>query len=187
MRLFVAVDIDDKTRAQLALARAALQAVLDQARVAPRVTWVRDESAHVTMRFIGETPEPVATKIERALMSPWPVPPFDVQWCHLGAFPTPRRPRVLWVGPRSADVLVRLAEAVNQKLDPLIGPGETRPVTPHLTLGRVKESGNGVEWPRALAARPWVETTTRVDHVTLYVSRLSPKGPTYTALCKAPL
>jgi 2'-5' RNA ligase len=187
MRLFVAVDIDDRTRAQLAQTRAALQAILDQARVPPRITWVKDASAHVTLRFIGEAPETAAANIQRALTSPWPTPPFDVQWEYLGAFPTPRRPRVLWVGPESATLLVRLADAVNQKLQRLLGPGEDRPFAPHLTLGRVKESGIGVQWERALETCPWETTTTRIDHVTLYVSRLSPKGATYTALCQAPL
>ena len=187
MRLFVAIDIDEQTRAQLASVRAAVQAVLDQSSIPPRVTWVKDESAHVTLRFIGNTSEAVAIQIQEALMKRWPVAPFDVRWEQIGAFPGGRRPRVVWIGPGSANQVATLARLVNERLDPLIGPGETRPFTPHLTLGRVKESGVGVDWARALGAAAWVPTTTRVDHVTLYSSRLSPKGPTYTALCKAPL
>jgi 2'-5' RNA ligase len=187
MRLFVAVYIDDRTRAQLRAAREAIQSVVDRARVPPRLTWVKDESAHVTMRFIGEASESTAAKIEQALTTPWALAPFDVRWERLGAFPNARRPRVLWVGPAFAEDLARLAAAVSGKVDPLIGAGEARPFTPHVTLARVKDAGKAVEWSRALDARRWVTTVTRVDHVTLYLSRPSSKGPTYTALCKAHL
>ena len=187
MRLFVAIDIDDGTRAQLALARAAIQDVLSNARVSPRITWVKDECAHVTIRFIGETSAAVATKIQDVFTTSWPMAAFDVRWEHIGAFPGVRRPRFVWIGPRAADDLVRLAALVEARLAPLIGAGEARAFNPHITLGRVRDGGTGVDWPRALAAHVWSPTTTRIDHLTLYLSELSPKGPTYTALCKAPL
>jgi 2'-5' RNA ligase len=188
MRLFVAVDIDDETRAQLPPAQAAMQADLEKARVRPRVTWVRDAAAHVTLRFIGETPEDRATAIRNAISHGIALPAFDVRWGHLGRFPPRGTPRALWVGPvLGGEQLVSLATAVDSCLAPLVGPGEQRPFTPHLTLGRVKEPGRGVDWARVLAAAQWRETTTRVGCVVLYVSRPSPKGPTYTALSTGPL
>lgn len=186
MRLFVAVDIDDETRGQIAAATGAMRSALEGSDVPPRVTWVHSEAAHVTLRFIGDTPEATADRIVAALRRGFAMRPFDVRWERLGTFPG-GRPRVIWLGPASAEALAALARDVNDRLEPIVGPPEPRPFAPHLTLGRVKESGRGVDWPQALSSRQWHATTTLVDHVTLYVSRLSSKGPTYTALCRAAL
>lgn len=200
MRLFVAVDIDDETRAQFAAAREAMRSVLEKARVPPRVTWVKDEAAHVTVRFIGETPEDRVRVISEALGAGFTAPAFDMRWERLGTFPALRHavegrerngrahgrsPSVIWLGPSNGSApLARLAQAVNERLDPLIGAGESRAFKPHVTIGRVKDPGRGVDWAQALSARPWRPTTTRVDHVTLYASRTTPAGAVYTALCK---
>jgi RNA 2',3'-cyclic 3'-phosphodiesterase len=183
MRLFIAADIDDATRAQLALARDAIQKVLAEARVPPRLTWVKDDNAHVTLRFIGEAPEQTASTIQETLAASLHIEPFDVRWEKLGTFGGSRNPRVIWIAPTSGlEPFTKLAEQVNAQLAPVIGPGESRPFKPHLTLARVKEPGKGVDWERALAAFRFTPTIVRIDHVTLYQSRLSPKGPTYTAL-----
>ncbi len=184
MRLFIAIDIDEQTRAQLDAVRVAMQAALDKAAAPPRVAWVKDAAAHVTLRFIGEVPDALAAAIQGVIVSGVDLPAFEVRWGCLGRFPHRGTPRALWVGPvQGGEELVALGHAVNDRLAPLIGPGEARPLTPHLTLGRVKEPGKGVDWARVLDAATWRPTTTRIDRVVLYVSRLSPKGPTYTALC----
>ena len=188
MRLFVAIDIDDDTRRQLAAARDAIRAVVDRARVPPRVTWVKAEAAHVTVRFIGETPDHTSRAIEQAIAHPFETAPFDIRWERLATFRGRRGPSVIWIGSSAdTDAIARLAGEIDQRLDPLVGAGESRPLKPHVTLGRVKDPGKGVDWPRALVARAWVPTTTHVDHVTLYVSRTLADGATYTPLCKVAL
>jgi RNA 2',3'-cyclic 3'-phosphodiesterase len=182
VRLFVAVDIDDDTRAQLGRAREAFQSVLSSARVPPRVTWVNEESAHVTLRFIGETREETADAIRERLGQHFPARPFEVAWDRVGTFPSGSKPRVVWIGGAADDGLSSLAGMVNARLEPLLGPGESRPFKAHITLGRIKEPGKGADWPRALAAVRWAPTITRIDHVTLYASRTSPKGAVYTPL-----
>lgn len=187
MRLFVAVDIGDALRGQLGPARAAIETVITRARVPPRVVWTRDEQAHVTLRFIGETDDERAAAIRGALSHDIPIEPFEVEWDRVGTFGG-REPRVIWIGSHtSADAWAALADEVNRRLEPLVGPGEMRPFRAHVTLGRVKEPGRGVDWARALKAVRLLPATTRVDHATLYVSRLSPQGPTYTAICTAQL
>ena len=187
MRLFVAVDIDDDTRAQLAKAREALQPLLSNARVSPRVTWVKEELAHVTLRFIGETQEETAAAIQQRLAARFAAAAFEMTWDRVGTFPSGNHPRVVWIGATTSDRLASLADMVNKRLEPVVGPGESRPFTAHITLGRVKEPGKGVDWARALEAVRWQRTTTQIDHVTLYISHTSPKGATYTPLLRAPL
>ncbi|HUE85626.1 MAG TPA: RNA 2',3'-cyclic phosphodiesterase [Vicinamibacterales bacterium] len=182
MRLFVAAEIDDATRQQLAAAREALRSVLSEARVPPRVTWVTPATAHVTLRFIGEASEETAAHIQAALAG-LALAPFDVTWGTIGTFGGSRNPSVIRVAPTGGlESFRRLAQQVNERLDPVIGAGGSRPFAPHLTLARVKQRGAGVNWTRALQAIRWTPIVARIERVTLYQSRLSPKGPTYTAL-----
>ena len=183
MRLFVAVDVNDETRAQLSAARESISALIGNARVPPRIAWVNPAVAHVTLRFIGETSETVARAIQDALGAAPLCAPFHVTWETVGTFGGPRHPRVIWVAPTTgAEALTELAERVDQRLDPVIGRSEERPFKPHLTIARVRDAGRNVAWSAALAAVHFTPAVTTIDHVTLYQSRLSPKGPTYTAL-----
>lgn len=182
MRLFVAIDISEETRTQLRHVREALESQLAGARKPPRVTWVRDEAAHVTLRFIGEVADDVAERVREALGQPFEQPAFDIEWKGVGTFGG-RRPRVVWIGAAAGgDEASALADAVNQRLETIAGPGDDRPFRPHLTIGRVKEPGAGFDWPKAVAAIDAGRTRSRIDRVVLYQSRTSPKGPAYTAL-----
>ena len=182
MRLFVAADIDDDMRGQLAAAQDALRSVLTEARTPPRVTWVRPEAAHITLRFIGETSDETATRI-RATLAGLALLPFAITWGTIETFGGNRNPRVIQVRPTAGfEACARLVHQINERLDPVIGAGDSRPFTPHLTLGRVRERGRGVDWARARQAVCLTPTVTRIERVTLYESRLSRKGPTYTAV-----
>jgi 2'-5' RNA ligase len=202
VRLFVAADIDDQTRAQLPPVRNAIESAVAQAVVAPRVTWVRPELAHVTLRFIGEVPDAVGENAAAALGRGFEMPPFEIRWTHLGTFPRAGRtaqdgddrrrprnfPKVIWIGAATGrESLARLARLVDERLMPIVGAGDTRPFKAHLTIGRVRDPGRGVDWSDAIAQARLEPTTTLVDHVTIYQSKLSPKGPTYTALCAGSL
>ena len=187
MRLFVAIDVGEETRAQLARVRAALEPALARSRPAPKLTWVAADRAHVTIRFIGEVTEQAGHAIRDALAAPLPLRAFDVRWSGMGTFPGGRRPRVLWIGAAAGgDELATLAVAVNDRLQSLIGPPEERTFRAHLTVARVREPAR-VNWTRAVDAIDTGTSVSRIDHVTLYQSRLSPKGPTYTAVVTTPL
>ena len=118
------------------------------------------------------------------------VAPFELEWRGIGTFPSPKHPRALWLGViqrrgaarrrskrRSSR---RLAGANAVELD-------DRAFLPHLTLGRVKMAGAGVDWPKILQAVEVKHVTSVVDRVTLYRSQLSQQGPHYTGLVSAPL
>jgi RNA 2',3'-cyclic 3'-phosphodiesterase len=182
VRVFLAVDVDDETRVQLGRARDAMQGVLGTAPVPPRITWVRADAAHVTVRFIGNIPDESISSLQGALSSVT-VRPFEVKWGVAGTFGGTRNPRVIWIAPTDgAGAFQALAHVVNSALDPIVGPGDARDFSPHLTLGRVRQAGRRVNWTQALGAIQWVPTVTQVAHIVLYQSHLSPKGPTYTAL-----
>jgi 2'-5' RNA ligase len=183
VRLFVAIDVSDETRAQLRRVREQLAQRLTNVPRPPRVTWVADNAAHVTIRFIGEVPDSIAEHVRAAMASPLAGPAYTIEFSGVGVFPKGSRPRVVWIGAtRGQAETAAVAAAVNQRLDPIVGPGESRPFRAHLTLARVKEP-TPFDWSGALATIDSGRTRSVVDHVTLYQSRTSPAGPTYTPLC----
>lgn len=183
-RMFIAVAVDDAIIARVS----ALQHALRQA--APRVAWVKPAGMHLTLKFLGDVPtEDVAAlgAAVRAAVAPFAA--FPLALAGTGAFPSWRRPRVVWAGvTEGATALAALAAAVDGAVTPLGFPPETRPFTPHLTLGRVKEPG-GLDAMTALAQEHAADAfgAMTVREVILFRSELSPRGATYTAIARLPL
>jgi 2'-5' RNA ligase len=187
MRLFVAIEMNRSVEE-------AAREVIDDlrarvARLAPlaRVTWSASERIHVTVRFIGEADEARVRDIRAALGPTIDAPVFDVAVEGVGAFPVKGAPRVFWAGLTGGrDGLLEVERAVSRRLETLV-PAEDRPYSPHLTLARVKE-------PAGLSRATLFEgLTTRefgrvhVDAITLFESRLSPKGATHVPLQRTAL
>jgi 2'-5' RNA ligase len=188
VRLFVGVDVGPQVAE--AFARVSDELRARAATLAPRarLTWVPPANAHVTVRFIGYVDDAKAQTIKDALAPPIAVAPFDLTVHGVGAFPPSGALRVVWAGlAGGVEALSAIAEDVSRRLDACGVAREERAYRPHLTLARVKEAGG-------LRARTLLEgfadrvfATTRVDAITLFESRLSPKGPTYVALQRIPL
>jgi RNA 2',3'-cyclic 3'-phosphodiesterase len=189
MRLFVALDIDDSIRNHIAR-------FLDGVRgFAPDARWVRPESLHVTLKFIGEKSEDEVEKIRRALGT-IVAESIEMKIRGYGFFPGPQRPRVFWIGIEVAPELTSLAAVVDEKLAALAIPKEEHAFSPHLTLAR---GAGGSGSPRRqksdvpnrsfqrlqekLAALPAPEFgTMAAREFFLYQSQLSPGGSKYTKL-----
>lgn len=201
-RVFVAVDVGDAVRAEAARVIQAISGKLDAMKTPPKVTWVKPAALHVTLRFIGEVDEAALPDLCARLKGPIPIPPFEVEWRGLGAFPSARHPRALWLGVVYGGAALGALEAeVTRRLGGTID-AEVRPLLPHLTLGRIKMAGAGVDWPNVLRSIEVRGARSPVDRVTLYRSdlsqrpfdglRVSPstgegRGPHYTGLVSAPL
>ena len=185
-RLFVAVDVGDALRAEAARMIQAITSQIEAVKTPPRITWVKPSALHVTLRFIGEVEEGTVPGLCERLAPPIVMPPFDVAWRGVGAFPSPRHPRALWLGVVSGGAGLGALEAeVSRRLAGTVA--EARPLLPHLTLGRIKMAGAGVDWPKVLRAVEVRDAHSTVDRVTLFRSRLSRQGPNYTGLVSAPL
>lgn len=194
MRLFVALDIDDAIRERISR-------FMDGVReFAPDTRWVRPESLHITLKFIGEQPADAIEKIKSSL-STIKADAVQLTFRGHGFFPTPRSARVFWIGINSGPQLATLAGAVDQSLHHLGIPEEDHPFSPHLTLAR---GGGGSGAPRRqkrdrpnrsfehlqekLTALPPPEFGTMTcREFFLYQSQLSPGGSRYTKLERFPL
>ncbi|HYB94791.1 MAG TPA: RNA 2',3'-cyclic phosphodiesterase [Vicinamibacterales bacterium] len=188
-RLFVAIDIGEEVRRQVSRVISTLAASLEGATRPPKVAWVKPNALHVTIKFLGEVDRPDIERVQALLSPPIAVAPFEIEWRGLGTFPNNRHPRALWVGVvNGAASLARVEAEVSRRLagDKAFDLDD-RAFLPHLTIGRVKMAGDGVDWPRLLQSVEIRQARSAVDRVTLYRSQLSQFGPHYTGLVSAPL
>ena len=85
------------------------------------------------------------------------------------------------------DELKAIERIVSSRLLALGIAEEDRPYSPHLTLARVRDAA-GLRTIRLLDGLTDRSVgTTRIDAITLFQSRLSPKGPTYVPLLRTSL
>jgi 2'-5' RNA ligase len=180
----MAVDVDEATRDAVdELSRAVrLDSRLQHA---GRASWVSKDRMHLTLYFAADADAPAERRVLDALIDPIPQPPFHLSFQGLGVFPERGAPRVLWLGiAEGLDQLRAVHREISRRLDPRKRRPE--PFHPHLTLARFRE-----RVPRdrlaEITAFPAAAGPSPIDRVTLYESRLSPKGPTYTAIAEAPL
>lgn len=129
MRIFIALDIDDGIRERIQRFVEGVSGFASEAR------WVRPESMHVTLKFIGEKPAEAVEEIKRAL-SAVRSESFEISFRGYGFFPTAKSARVFWVGIESGPHLAKLATVVDQATAALGIPKEEHPYSPHLTLAR---------------------------------------------------
>ena len=180
MRLFVAIGLPDAVRSSLG-------AVIERLRPsAPTEKWVPASNLHATVAFLGEVPDDRVPAIEdatRAAVASLAAIPTSTAGA--GAFPSPRRARVLWVGLADEHGRLRAAAtAVMAVLDPLGFAPEKRPWAAHVTLARLR-SPRDVTSLLAGAAIPSQSFT--VDAITLYRSRLARPSPAYEPVAVLPL
>ena len=188
MRLFIGIEIAPAVAAATLELIVQLQAA--SARLAPRsrITWVTPDRLHVTVRFIGHVDDSRVDEIHDVLALPFSVDPFDLTIAGVGTFPPNGSPRVVWAGlGRGRDQLVALEATVSARLADAGVPREERPYKPHLTLARVRDAAGLRPAPLVGNLREVALGTTSVDAITLFESRLSPKGPAYVALARTPL
>jgi RNA 2',3'-cyclic 3'-phosphodiesterase len=185
IRTFIAVEFSAKTRETLGgVTRRLALAGPERA-----VSWVKRELMHLTLKFLGETPTDALPKIVAALEGVAKgQTAFDVQTSGLGCFPNLKKPRVIWMGfePEGMTRLSGLNRAVEGAVAPLGFPTETRPFSPHLTLGRVRKEVGAEQAARvgaavrALADVPILNDS--IGAVVLIKSELRSGGPLYTVL-----
>jgi 2'-5' RNA ligase len=190
MRLFIGVELDEEVKAACADAAAQLRRRLTELRADVTARWVDPENLHITVWFIGEVNDERARAIRSVLQPGFAMPAFDLAVRGSGAFPPSGRPRVFWVGVAEGHAsMEQLFQGVKARLVPIGFEAEKRVYSPHVTIARVKEAGRGAarQVRDALAGVPADCGSSRVRAVTLFHSRLSPRGSKYEPLLRVPL
>jgi 2'-5' RNA ligase len=196
MRIFIGIDLEPEVRERISRF---LEGV---GNFAPDARWVRPESLHITLKFIGEqTPERVeaiAKRLRRVKGGG-----FEIRAGGYGFFPTAKAARVFWIGIHAGPQLAELAVSVDVATTELGIPREDRPYSPHLTLARAGagRSSGSPKWRKGdglnstfaalekrLAAMGELDfgTMTAREFI-LYQSQLLPGGSKYTKVQRFPL
>jgi len=191
MRIFVGLNIDDAIHQRIQ------RFIEGVSGFAPDARWVRPESLHVTLKFIGEKPAETVEEIKRTV-SQIRTKSFEISFRGYGFFPTAKAARVFWVGIESDSQLPSLAKAVDEATSALGIPREDHPFAPHLTLARGGGRSGAPRWRKGdapnknfqllqekLAALPTPDFGTMATHeFFLYQSELSPGGSRYTKIAR---
>jgi 2'-5' RNA ligase len=189
VRSFIAVELPDALQQQLAEVQRRLRQGLQDF----PIRWVRPESIHLTLKFLGMVPAPQIDEVIAALRGlTLERGPFMFVVEGLGCFPDPRHPRVIWVGVSDpARALASFQRLVETSMQQLGYPMEDRPYQPHLTLARVSRDAMPAHH-RQIAEM--IERTpvgrlgeVRVEEITLMRSDLHPHGAIYTPIIRLPL
>lgn len=194
IRAFLAVELSEELRSRLAQVQQDLRQRLS--RTLPkqvRLSWVQPASIHLTIKFLGDMDEAVIAPMHVAILQAMEGHrTIQVPLEQLGLFPRPQQPRVLWVGPSAswdqgddAKQLRAMHQAVEECCHSFGFAPEGRPLSPHLTLARIKEGER--EFGQVLVRsgvmdKPVGIGTLPIAPIVLMKSDLRPTGPVYTKL-----
>jgi len=189
LRIFIAIPLPELLLERLGDVRYRLQGKVPHR----SVRWVGPEGIHLTLKFLGDTPRDEIPAIQDALtVVARNAPAFTATAEGLGCFPSPGRPRVIWIGVNEpTGCLKALYGAVEEAMTSLGYEPERHGFTPHLTLGRVRR-GASREGRRQISeaitgTRVGELDTFKTDHLELIRSDLKPSGAEYTTLETFPL
>lgn len=185
IRTFVAVLIAQELKAKIASVQEQLK------KLAPDVKWVKPELLHVTLKFLGNVSEDALEQVFAAVdEAAAGHGPFDLSFAGVGAFPNPRKARVVWVGiDQGKDDIKALVETVDKKLAELGYPKEERAFKAHVTIGRVKDNGKVSEaFVRGIEDIDAGDLgSQRVEAITVMQSDLQREGPVYSPMSESKL
>ncbi len=155
-----------------------------------KISWVRPENIHITLRFMGEI-KPKKVKLIHQGLAAWlaGTEAFRIQIGSLGYFGTTRHPQVIWAGLREGEMaVVQIYERLQEGLCRIGYPKQRDRFVPHITLGRIRraiDTAVMMDTIQNFKTPPNLETL--VDHVTFVESQLTSQGPVYSPISTVPL
>jgi 2'-5' RNA ligase len=188
LRTFIAVEIPSQVQRKIQEAVEPLRKELGSS----LIRWVPTQNIHITLKFLGDVSPASVDHLTQILRTEADAcPAFDMQMGGLGSFPSPRRPRVLFIGIQAPAELEALYRGIESACARLGYESEKRDFSPHLTIGRVKQDASVTDQQKIRHALEGATIdslgTARVNSVHLYKSELKPSGSVYTQIYSAPL
>jgi 2'-5' RNA ligase len=184
IRTFIAIAIPAVIQQKIAAICTPLAALPD------RITWVKPQNLHFTLKFLGEISVGRVQRLKVTLkQAAQGCKPFPVDFTNIGIFPNAKRPRVIWLGLGDPTAqLVKLYQELEENLRVCGFVPENRKFKPHLTLGRIRRLKNREQLISSLHSLPLPKLDQlKVTQVSLIRSQLQPQGPIYTELYSAQL
>ncbi|HVM70226.1 MAG TPA: RNA 2',3'-cyclic phosphodiesterase [Anaerolineales bacterium] len=183
LRAFIAVEIPVEIQNAIADNTASLRSALPS----PLVRWVARQNVHLTLKFLGDvSPDNLKRLAETLKVESGSLEPFDISVAGLGAFPSQKRARVIWIGLDAPPALLTLQHEVDAVAAQLGYPREERPFSPHLTIGRVAQNASASDLQRIRTALEAVKVgvlgSAHVQAIHIFKSDLRPGGSVYSLL-----
>ena len=152
------------------------------------IRWITPENLHLTLKFLGSTPEVLLPKIRDSLINVvLSHEPFYIKIYTTGVFPSRRRPRVIWIGVEDSGILKKLKKDVEDSMVLLGYQKEDKEFTPHLTVGRVRSQKRIADLVKELDNfREKDFGSVNVESIKLMKSELKPKGAEHSCLHEIP-
>ncbi len=149
-----------------------------------KVSWIRKGNIHLTLKFIGDTPEDDVDRISRTIKDIiTSAPAMNFKISGTGCFPKKERPRTLWLGIEGAlNPLQVLVSDLNNALDPLGYPKEEKNYVPHLTLARIKYPQKHTPDISDFLNAEYEPVLLKINKIHFMRSELFFKGSVYTIL-----
>jgi 2'-5' RNA ligase len=188
IRAFIAAELSSDVKTKLD----ELQDELRKSKL-PGIKWVNPSGIHLTLKFLGNIDVKDVEKITQAIEEGCKGSGiFNLEISGLGVFPNFKRPRVIWLGVGGqVDILLKLQKQIDDNLEKLGFPREKRPFSPHITLGRVRDSVSSYETEqcsRIIANKKYEEKhSLSVDSIRLMRSQLLPAGAVYSEVASVRL
>jgi RNA 2',3'-cyclic 3'-phosphodiesterase len=182
LRCFIAIEIPDQIRNEIRVLIENLK------KYQADVKWIPAENLHLTLKFLGNTPETLLPDIVGTLIAVLAsYEPFYITIGDTGVFPNRKFPKVCWLGIEDTGILKTLRGDIENSMKRLGFKTEEREFNPHLTIGRVRSRQGMISVVNELdrhKGRTFGGIT--VDTVSIMRSELRPEGAKYTRLHKAP-
>jgi 2'-5' RNA ligase len=182
MRVFIAIDIDDKIQKAIADLQKQLAAKVDIKK--GDVKWVEPDNIHLTLKFLGEIKDEQAAEVcEISKQVAESHQKFTLDIETVGSFGG-RSAKVVWVGAgKGVNELIALQKNLDEQLTLAGYPSEEREFSAHLTLCRVRNPKAGFKLADACRAfGNYKLGSISADALCIYQSQLTPAGPIYTLL-----
>jgi len=185
VRCFIAIDIDEKTKTALRNVQCQLKDKAQAQGIKKNdIKWVKPENIHLTLKFLGDVPAEKTVelcKVVEAVANQHHG--FDIAIESVGSFGG-RSARVLWIGAsQGSDKLFELQQDMEEQLDKLGWPKETRQFSSHLTLCRIRNLKAGAKLNKIIENyKDFKAGLVSIDKLYVYQSQLTQTGPVYTVL-----
>ena len=181
IRAFIAIELPPELKKELTKVETQLKI-----NSPPVIKWIEPGSIHITLKFLGETSDAILDDLILAMEeSVVGGSPFKLDVRQLGAFPGVDRPQVIWVGVSGEmEKLKQLQKNLEKNTEQLGFKRESRTLSPHLTLGRVRDGARPDDIQRISKLLNETVFTAlhniNVNQINLMKSVLTPTGAIHT-------
>jgi len=178
LRCFIAIELSEELKSSI-------DGYIDKLKsTGADVKWVSAKNLHLTLKFLGSTPEELLTEINKKLSSIAKLHDrFTCRIFEAGVFPNIKQPRVIWLGIKDSAEMIKLQRDIDEAMAEFGFEKEGREFNPHLTIGRVRSPKNKDILMKELATLKDADFgKIEVKNITLMKSELKPGGAEYFRL-----